>query len=51
MAALPPDSLSLAPAAGPAGGHRIAQITLDEATMFRVGAALERAALGPKGAA
>ena len=32
-------------------GVQVLAGTLDEATMFRVGAALERAALGPKGAA
>jgi len=30
----PPDSLPLSPAAGAAGGHRIAHITLDEATIL-----------------
>ncbi|MGY6551145.1 MAG: UPF0262 family protein [Erythrobacter sp.] len=30
----PTDSLPLSPAAGPAGGHRIANVTLDEATIL-----------------
>lgn len=34
MADLPPDSLPLSPAAGGAGGYRIAQVTLDEATIL-----------------
>jgi uncharacterized protein (UPF0262 family) len=34
MAELPPDSLPLSPAAGGAGGYRIAQVTLDEATIL-----------------
>lgn len=34
MAELPPDSLPLSPAAAPAGGYRIANITLDEATIL-----------------
>lgn len=34
MAEPPPDSLPLSPAAGSGGGHRIAHITLDEATIL-----------------
>lgn len=34
MAELPPDSLPLSPAAGGAAGYRIAQVTLDEATIL-----------------
>lgn len=34
MGQLPPDSLPLSPAAGPAGRHRIANVTLDEATIL-----------------
>lgn len=34
MADLPPDSLPLSPAAGAAGAYRIAEVTLDEATIL-----------------
>lgn len=34
MADTPPDSLPLSPAPGAAGGYRIAQVTLDEATIL-----------------